>query len=56
VELGECKDLEAYCLKSIPDGCSFKAVNADGEIIGVFLSGMIKKPVSLTELSPCYNL
>jgi arylalkylamine N-acetyltransferase len=51
LQLGECKDLEDYCTKSIPDGCSFKAVNSDGEIIGVFLSGVIKKPTTDTE--PC---
>ncbi|KAG5676125.1 hypothetical protein PVAND_005978 [Polypedilum vanderplanki] len=44
LQLGECKDLEDYCKKSIPDGCSFKAVNSNGEIVGVFLNGIIRKP------------
>lgn len=44
IKLGECKDLEVYCTKSISDGCSFKATNSDGEIVGVFLNGIIKKP------------
>jgi arylalkylamine N-acetyltransferase len=44
LELGECEELEKYCLKSIKDGCSFKAVNSKGEIIGVFLNGIIQKP------------
>ncbi|CRK93822.1 CLUMA_CG007349, isoform A [Clunio marinus] len=51
VELGECKDLEIYCTKSISDGCSYKAVNGDGEIIGVFLNGIIKKPTA--DMTPC---
>lgn len=45
LQLGECEDLEVYCTKSISDKCSFKATNAEGEIIGVFLNGIIKKPV-----------
>jgi hypothetical protein len=47
VQLGVCKDLEEYCTKSISDGCSFKAVNADGDIIGVFMNGIIRKPVRI---------
>lgn len=47
VQLGECKDLEDYCTKAIPDECSFKAVNSDGEIIGVFLNGIVRKPVRI---------
>lgn len=44
---GECKDLEEYCLKSIPDRCSFKATDKkSGKIVGVILNGVISKPVS----------
>jgi len=43
INLGECKDLEEYSLKCIPYKCSFKAVNTNGEIIGVFLNGLLKK-------------
>ncbi|XP_055376448.1 arylalkylamine N-acetyltransferase 1-like isoform X2 [Condylostylus longicornis] len=44
IDLGECKELEEYSLKCIPDKCSFKAVNTNGKIIGVFLNGILKKP------------
>ena len=47
LQLGECKDLEDYCKKSIPDACSYKAVNSNGEIVGVYLNGIIRKPVIL---------
>lgn len=46
LDLGECKELEEYTLKSLPDGCSFKAVNSKGEIVGVAMNGIVKKPVS----------
>jgi arylalkylamine N-acetyltransferase len=43
---GDCKDLEEYCLKSLSDDCSFKAVDKKtGKIVGVILNGIIKKPV-----------
>ncbi|XP_070505094.1 arylalkylamine N-acetyltransferase 1 isoform X1 [Chironomus tepperi] len=44
LQLGECKDLEEYCKKSIPDACSYKAVNSNGDIVGVYLNGIIRKP------------
>lgn len=44
VNLGECKELEEYSLKSIPEKCSFKAVNKQGEIIGVFMNGLMRRP------------
>lgn len=48
LEIGDdCKELEEYSIKSLPDKCSFKAVNSDGEIVGVFLNGIVKKPVSI---------
>lgn len=45
--MGECQDLEDYATKSIPDGCSFKALDSKGRIVGVTLNGIIKRPVSL---------
>lgn len=48
LEIGDdCKELEEYSIKSLPDKCSFKAVNSNGEIVGVFLNGIVKKPVSI---------
>ncbi|XP_017005576.2 arylalkylamine N-acetyltransferase 1 isoform X1 [Drosophila takahashii] len=44
LDLGECKELEKYSLKSLPDNCSYKAVNKKGEIIGVFLNGLVRRP------------
>ncbi|XP_058126033.1 arylalkylamine N-acetyltransferase 1 [Anopheles ziemanni] len=44
VQLGECKELEKYCTKSIHEQSSFKAVNSRGEMVGVILNGMITKP------------
>jgi len=44
LQLGECKELEEYATHCIPEKCSFKATNSKGEIIGVFLNGIIHKP------------
>ncbi|XP_052899148.1 arylalkylamine N-acetyltransferase 1 isoform X2 [Anopheles moucheti] len=44
VQLGECKELEKYCTKSLGEHSSFKAVNSRGEIVGVILNGTIMKP------------
>lgn len=44
VQLGECKELEKYCTKSLGERSSFKAVNSRGEIVGVILNGTIMKP------------
>ncbi|XP_073815363.1 arylalkylamine N-acetyltransferase 1-like isoform X1 [Musca autumnalis] len=49
LNLGECKELEEYCLKCIKDGCSFKAVAKDGEIIGVFLNAIMHRPADGAE-------
>ncbi|XP_030379357.1 dopamine N-acetyltransferase isoform X2 [Scaptodrosophila lebanonensis] len=46
LDLGECKELEKYSLKSITDNCSYKAVNKNGEIIGVYLNGLMRRPTS----------
>lgn len=42
----DCKELQEYSIKSIGDNCSFKALNSDGEIVGVLLNGIVHKPVS----------
>lgn len=47
LNLGECKELEIWSTQSIKEGCSFKAINSDGEIIGIFLNGLLTKPVSI---------
>ncbi|XP_055920546.1 arylalkylamine N-acetyltransferase 1 isoform X2 [Eupeodes corollae] len=44
LNLGECQELEEYSLKCIPEACSFKAVNKQGEIIGVFINGLMRRP------------
>lgn len=44
VQLGECKELEKYCTKSLSEHSSYKAVNSRGEIVGVILNGTIMKP------------
>ncbi|KAL5287046.1 Dat family protein [Megaselia abdita] len=44
LNLGECKELEKYSLKCIGENCSFKAVHDNGDIIGVFISGLLKRP------------
>ncbi|ALC40789.1 Dat, partial [Drosophila busckii] len=43
LDLGECKELEKYSVKSLKDNCSYKAVNKNGEIIGVFLNGLMHR-------------
>jgi len=43
LDLGECKELEKWSLSCIPENCSFKALNSNGEIIGVFLNGIVRK-------------
>lgn len=55
LSLGECKELEEYSLKSMSDKCSFKAVNANGEIVGVAMNGIVKKPVSVQILIIYYK-
>lgn len=49
LQLGECKELEEYSRKSLPDKCSIKAVNSKGEIIGVYVNGIVRRPVRLTQ-------
>lgn len=36
--LGECKELEYFCWKRIEDNLSYKAIDANGNCVGVFLS------------------
>lgn len=47
LEMDDCAELEEYATKNIGEHCSFKALNARGEIIGVAMNGIIKKPVSI---------
>lgn len=35
--LGECKELEYFCWKDVADNLSFKAMDANGNCVGVFL-------------------
>ncbi|SPP75218.1 dopamine N-acetyltransferase isoform X1 [Drosophila guanche] len=44
LDLGECKELEKYSLKPLSDNCSYKAVNKSGDIIGIFLNGLMRRP------------
>lgn len=46
LNMADCVELEEYATKSIGENCSFKALNARGEIIGVAMNGIVKKPVS----------
>ncbi|XP_034108603.1 arylalkylamine N-acetyltransferase 1 isoform X1 [Drosophila albomicans] len=46
LNLGECSDLEKYSMKSLSDNCSYKAVNKSGDIIGVFINGLLKRPAA----------
>lgn len=48
LNLGECKELEEYASKSLPERCSFKAVNSKGDIVGVAVNGVISRPVSIS--------
>lgn len=45
LKMGDCVELEKYATKSIGEKCSFKALNSRGEIIGVAMNGIVKKPV-----------
>jgi len=47
LDLGECKELEEYASKCIPENCSFKAVNKDNKIIGVSINSILERPVSI---------
>ncbi|KAL1131987.1 hypothetical protein AAG570_011597 [Ranatra chinensis] len=38
-----CAELERYCLESIQDGVSLMAVTPDDQLVGVCLSGIVKK-------------
>ncbi|EDW02289.1 arylalkylamine N-acetyltransferase 1 [Drosophila grimshawi] len=44
LELGECYQLEQFSVKPLKDNCSYKAVNRNGEIIGVFINGLMRRP------------
>ncbi|XP_031638698.1 dopamine N-acetyltransferase isoform X3 [Contarinia nasturtii] len=44
LKMGDCVELEKYTTKSIGEKCSFKALNSRGEIIGVAMNGIVKKP------------
>jgi hypothetical protein len=46
LDMDDCNELEEYTLKCIPEQCSFKAVNAQGEIIGVAINGLMRRPVN----------
>lgn len=46
LNMGDCVELEKYATKSIGKKCSFKALNSRGEIIGVAMNDIVKKPVS----------
>ncbi|KAH8394624.1 hypothetical protein KR222_000303 [Zaprionus bogoriensis] len=46
LDLGECKELEQYSTKSLSDNCSYKAVHKNGEIIGVFINGLMRRSVN----------
>ncbi|XP_018782683.1 PREDICTED: dopamine N-acetyltransferase isoform X2 [Bactrocera latifrons] len=51
LDLGECKELEEYTLKCVKDNCSFKAVHNNGDLIGIFLNGLLKRPPPSAQLS-----
>ncbi|EDW53938.1 GM18311 [Drosophila sechellia] len=53
LDLGECKELEKYSVKPLPDKCSYKAVNKKGEIIGLFLNGLMRRPLILGRAGSC---
>lgn len=38
--LGECKELEHFCWKDVKDNLSYKAIDANGNCVGVFLSAL----------------
>ncbi|XP_034476367.1 dopamine N-acetyltransferase isoform X2 [Drosophila innubila] len=46
LNLGECIELENYSMKSLKDNCSYKAINKNGEIIGVFINGLLRRPAA----------
>ncbi|XP_030563113.1 dopamine N-acetyltransferase isoform X1 [Drosophila novamexicana] len=48
LDLGECKELEQFSVKPLKDNCSYKALNKKGEIIGVFINELMRRP-SATE-------
>lgn len=43
----DCKELEEYCIKSVPENCSFKAVNSKGKMVGALTNAIIERPVSI---------
>lgn len=45
LKMDDCIELEEWCVKNIDEGTSFKAVNTDGQIIGVILNAFMHKPV-----------
>lgn len=51
LDLGECVDVEKFSVKDIKDNCSFKAVNNEGRIIGVFLNALEKRSSNAPSLA-----
>lgn len=41
------KEMEEYCLESLSENCSFKAVNYNGNIVGAAINRVIGRPASL---------
>lgn len=57
-ETEKCAELDEYCTHSMLEGLSFKAVNGEGNIVGVMISGVcplkevrIKKKLAITAAS-----
>ncbi|KAJ0176014.1 hypothetical protein K1T71_008188 [Dendrolimus kikuchii] len=40
VETGTCPELEEYCFHSLLEGLSYKALDSDGNIVGVIINGV----------------
>lgn len=49
--MGGCVELDEYATMKIGDNCSFKALNSYGEIIGVTLNAVERKPVGVSTYS-----
>lgn len=45
LKMGDCMELEEWATQNIAECTSFKAVNSEGEMIGIVLNAFMHKPV-----------
>lgn len=56
LQLGDCPELEVWATKYLKEGLSFKALNSDGQMIGLIINGLMhKNAVEEEDEEPCQH-